>query len=196
MGTTATDYVPYKSWSGMMGRSFSLSVKKRKPYYEDSTCCKEWLKLSSYAMWYENYMKGFVNRKWQLDKDIILAGNEVYGPEGCCLVPNYVNVILADSAATRGDNPIGVGFLRNRSETTKCYISQIRLRGKNTYLGSFFTPEEAHKEWQIAKQEAILDVISRYEKEPVVDKRVVDGLFERISKLKEDVSKSKITQKL
>ena len=43
-----------------------------------------------------------------LDKDIIVVDDKVYGPEVCAFVDPSLNMFTTDSAAARGEWPIGV----------------------------------------------------------------------------------------
>lgn len=90
----------YAAWASMLKRCYS----GRYPTYKGCSVCTEWLTLSNFREWHNvNYHEG-----WALDKDILIPGNKVYRPEACRCVPGYINSVLLDSGAVRGDLPVGV----------------------------------------------------------------------------------------
>jgi len=177
----------YLVWSGVIARGFSYKEKLKNPAYKDVTVCPEWLLFSNFRRWWvENNVRG-----WQLDKDIINKGNLVYCPESCIYIPGYINNLLTDCAAARGDYPLGVDKYRNR------FRSHVNCGECQKYLGYFNTPEQAHKAWQIGKIEVIKEAIDKYTEEAnslgVFDVRVTSALTDRISMLEDDVANGRET---
>jgi hypothetical protein len=108
------------------------------------------LYFSQFKAWYdENYREGF-----QLDKDILVPGNKIYSPESCRYVPPYINSLLLDCGASRGELPLGID--RNRTAfRAACSNRQGKRVSRN-----FGTVEDAvawYKETKkcIVKQQAI-----------------------------------------
>ena len=79
----------YQAWTNMLQRCYSLAWHKKYPTYIGCQVCEEWLYYSKFKKWYEeNYREGF-----ELDKDILIDGERVYGPKTCAFVPHYINSI-------------------------------------------------------------------------------------------------------
>ena len=92
---------------------------------------------------------------WQgkaLDKDVLCPGNKHYSPETCVLISESLNNLLTGRDAKRGDCPKGVVNSRGR------YRARVGGNGKRKEVGSFDTPEEAHKAYCIAKGIQIREV--------------------------------------
>lgn len=179
----------YGTWKDAIRRGFSYKTKLRQPTYKDVTVCPEWLLFSNFRNWWvENNVRG-----WQLDKDILQKGNLVYCPDSCIYVPRHVNNLLTDSAAIRGDYPLGVTKDKN---LFRAQISTIISRTRK-FLGCFNTPEQAHEAWQIGKIEAITEAIDKYTEESnsldVFDIRIVSALNDRIATLEDDIDNGRET---
>lgn len=177
----------YEAWENIITRSHSFKFKQSNPTYKDVTVCPEWLLFSNFRDWWvENNV-----REWQLDKDILQKGNLVYCPDSCIYVPDYINLLLMDCAAARGDYQLGV------SEDRGKFQSRVRRNGCRKYLGYFNTPELAHAAWQIGKIEVIKEAIDKYTEEAnslgVFDVRVVNVLNDRISILEDDAANGRET---
>lgn len=179
----------YNDWEGAIRRGCSSELKQKRPTYKYVAVCSEWLLFSNFRDWWvDNSVRG-----WQLDKDILQKGNLVYSPESCVYVPNYINSLLTDSAAARGECRLGIYFDKHANK----FKSQVSLNGKRKHLGLFHTPEQAHKAWQIGKIGAIKDAINKYTEEAnflgVFDVRIVNALNERISTLEDDIANGRET---
>lgn len=110
---------------------------------------------------------------WQgmhLDKDILVPGNKMYGPEFCRYVPQEINKIPM-SGRKRQDKdstmPMGVHFteytiqdgsLGNLARPYRACVSHF-INNQTIDLGRWTTPEEAHKQYQKAKAETIFESI-------------------------------------
>lgn len=118
-------------------------------HYIVCSVCKEWHNFQNFAEWfYENYnpetMQG-----WHLDKDILVKGNKIYSPETCCFVPQEINNLFPNKPSKRGDYPVGVKKAKNR------FTAVVSINGKNKFIGSFKTPEEAFAAYKVAKEKHI-----------------------------------------
>lgn len=131
----------FSYWYNMLNRSYNPKYKEKNATYLEVTCCKEWLLFTNFAIWFKgNYIEGY-----QLDKDLLVKDNKIYSPNNCIFIPQKINSFLTLSNAQSGKLPIGVTLHKGR------FISRISTEGTN--LGSFDTPELAHKAWQKVKLE-------------------------------------------
>lgn len=181
-----------KNWYGVVTRAYSEVFKSRQPTYENVTVHPDWLTGSNFknSKIHDHYVPGYC-----LDKDILVPGNKQYSEAACRYVPYYVNNVLIDRGNSRGDQPLGVST-HGKGFRANCRQLQQDGKSKKVYLGTFSTPELAHREWQTAKIVAIEKVIVRYKTEPMPLREIIAALKLRIRKLKNDIRKKRITVKL
>ena len=105
----------YDTWIHMLNRCYSEKYQTKKPTYRGCSVCDGWLLLSNFKVWFDaNYRDGM-----SLDKDILVQGNKVYSPETCRFVPGYVNTLLTDAGAIRGELPLGVSARKPNPKTSR-----------------------------------------------------------------------------
>ena len=154
MSISGRDIPSYTHWHSMLGRCYDPKCQAKYPTYIGCTVCQEWLLFSNFKKFYdENYKEGFV-----LDKDILKIGNKVYSPETCRFVPVYLNSLLIDSGAIRGDLPLGVSSLKPSIKSHRINIT-YRARCSNGYRKPitkiFKTVEEAQEWYSITKKSIV-----------------------------------------
>jgi hypothetical protein len=149
----------YDRWKQMLGRCYSDKWQTSHPTYIGCSVCEEWKIFSVFKQWFdENYIEGF-----ELDKDILVEGNKIYGPNTCRFIPNYLNTILNDCRSSRGDFPMGVYECKpnkgNGTITTKYRARCSNAHGKR--LTKVFKTIPEAQSWysatkhQIVKERAI-----------------------------------------
>lgn len=105
-----------QTWNNMLKRCYNPKVQAKHPTYIGCSVDPVWHKLSDFREWFLiHYKEGF-----ELDKDILLPGNKVYGPDACRFVPQYINLLLTGSGAARGNLPLGVSLQKNGSYRARC----------------------------------------------------------------------------
>ena len=130
-----------RAWANILKRACNPKCHAAHPTYSDVTVCKEWHSFTAFRTWWlENYREG-----GHLDKDMLSVGNREYGPDSCIYVPQWLNSFTIDSAASRGELPIGVSFCNK----TGMYQSNCSnpITGKQHRLGYFTAHEEAYEAW-------------------------------------------------
>lgn len=132
----------YEVWCSMLKRCYV----NPKPTYTSVTVCSEWLIFTNFAKWFKNnYTKGA-----QLDKDLLVKNNKIYGPTTCIFTPPYINSFLTTRAVERGEYPIGVSKVHGSTG----YQSRISDNlGGRIYLGYSEDFMHCHRLWQKAKLE-------------------------------------------
>lgn len=152
----------FERWSNILYRCYAKKANITNPTYEGVTVCNEWLTFSNFKQWVES--QPYENM--ELDKDILLFNNKEYCPEACRFVPKYVNRLLTLHGNARGLWPVGVSKKglspRQVNESERPFVTTISLNGVFTQLGRKKTPMEAHKVWQLAKAEAIDNVVEKW----------------------------------
>lgn len=77
----------YICWHNMLRRCYCPKEKERQPWYEACSVEPCWLNFQVFAKWYyENFKEGY-----ELDKDMKVSGNKVYGPNTCQFVHPTIN---------------------------------------------------------------------------------------------------------
>ena len=171
----------YAAWHDMLVRCYDANLRKKFPTYADCSVVKEWRLFSNFNQWFtENYIEGY-----DLDKDILVPGNKVYGPDTCVFVSHALNSLLTDRGGCTGEHPLGVHFRKERQK----YVARISTEKGRVYLGSFPTPLEAHRAWQLAKA----DILESF---PTDNPRVRKALDLRALQLRTDHAHGRITNKL
>lgn len=152
----------YEVWRAMLNRGYSRTFKDKNPSYENVSVCSGWFDYCEFLEWYENQPNG---DGWQLDKDLIKKGNQIYSPDHCCILPIEINSLLKNRSADRGKYPVGVYY----REKYNNYQS-----GGGVYLGVYSTPEEAfnvYKEW---KENKLLTLSRKYSN--ILDGKVIEAM--------------------
>lgn len=77
----------YNTWRHMICRCYAETSVIAYPTYVNCTVCDEWHDYQVFSKWYEeNYIEGY-----ELDKDLLIDGNKVYGPDTCVFVSHFDN---------------------------------------------------------------------------------------------------------
>lgn len=145
---TPTSTCPYyQLWVSMLRRCYRSVEQLRDPTYVECSVVPEWHYLSAFMEWVKQ-------QDWQgkaLDKDLLVPGNKVYGPDTCVFVSLQVNNFLTDRARHRR---YGLGVVYRPNGKYQAICSQ--LGNGQAYLGTFDTPEEAHEAWRAEKHRLAL----------------------------------------
>lgn len=97
--------IEYLCWQRMIGRCYDRNNISHE-YYKDCIVCDEWHNYQNFADWHkENYPND--GNKYALDKDIIVNGNRVYGPDFCKFVSTGDNTQKSHSKHYRAISPNG-----------------------------------------------------------------------------------------
>lgn len=159
----------YTRWAQIIHRCYSKSYHKTHPSYISCTICEEWKLFSNFKRWMEQ-------QDWkgkELDKDILVIGNTVYGPDTCYFVSGKVNKFFR--CYKTKNLPIGVSFEK--------YTGKFKAQcGEDKTLGRFEDSDVAHKAWQKVKYE---QAIALYLQES--DSVVKQAIHNFASSIREDM---------
>lgn len=89
----------YHQWISMLERCHSDEHKFRN--YFDKSVDESWFCFQNFAIWAKG-QRGWNLKGWQLDKDILVKGNNLYCPDNCCFVPHRINSLIIKSNAPLG----------------------------------------------------------------------------------------------
>ena len=164
----------YKCWMRMLIRCYSESFLCRNPTYVGVSVCDSWLLFSNFREWWVLH----VVDDWELDKDLLHLGNTVYAPDNCVFVPKWLNRFLNDSAARRGEFPIGVYYHKRDRK----FRAQLSLgEGPQITIGNFDTPDAAYGAWLSAK---LNHALSKKTEMDAIDVRIFPNVMRRIETMK------------
>lgn len=156
-------------WLGMKQR-----VGKVRAYLD---CEIEWKSESEFRDWMYRQVGSMVEN-FELDKDVLVKGNRIYGSDTCAFVPQEINMLFSGcyKAARRGQYPIGVSFNKGSGHFV-AQMSDRQENGLDKYLGSFPTVEEAFACYKIAKEAKIKRLADKWKDQ--IDPRVYEALLRR-----------------
>ena len=146
----------YTTWTNMFKRCYSEKLRNQ-PTYIDCKVDERWFDFNVYLEWFnDNYKDGY-----QLDKDILIKGNNKYSLDTCCFVPAEINGTLTIRKLHRGDLPLGVSV----DCATKKFKARCGYDGKRLSLGLFDTPEEAFNAYVKTKKKELFRLATKYKGE-------------------------------
>lgn len=128
--------------------------------YASVTICDEWRIFSNFYKWFKEHYRYDLaenNIKLEMDKDLISGReNKLYSPKTVVFIPKLVNAYITK----RVDNPTGFTGIK---KVGKRYLARLHMLGEKneTHLGTFDTPEEAHRAYVVAKNKG-LDKVKEY----------------------------------
>lgn len=161
----------FRKWRSMIERCYSAKSLERNPTYAGCTVSEEWHTFSNFRSW-------MMAQNWeglQLDKDILIEGNEIYSADTCVFVTQMVNKFTTDSRATRGEWLIGVDWDKRMGKFRARCCNPFSK--KNESLGYFASEVGAHRAWRKRKLELAHELAAIQ-----TDPRVAEALIRRYSK--------------
>ena len=158
----------YARWIAILRRCYDEPSRCNRPTYAGCTVSEEWHRFSAFKAWMEA-------QDWQgkdVDKDLLVSGNRVYGPDTCCLISRSINCLVREitkHAKSEHGLPAGVDFdPKNQRYRSRAHCV---ITGKRIQLGYFETPSKAHFAWLEFKR-AQAEVLAQEQ----VDQRVASAL--------------------
>lgn len=147
----------YKIWVGVLRRCYSEEFLVKNPTYRGCTVHPEWHNFQNFAEWYVN--NEFYGLGYELDKDLLVSGNRVYGSRTCCLVPKEINLLFSKESVKVSKYPLGVVL----DKATGLYKASVSKYNKAKGLGYFKSAEEASKAYIYQKDLHVKEVTKYWE---------------------------------
>lgn len=160
----------YQIWHSMIKRTCDDKTKTKHKGYEKTRVCTEWLSFNAFKSWVESPDSGY-KEDYELDKDILGGGLDIYSPETCCFVHPRINKLLIHRKGRGSKLPLGVSRCGNKFSA---YCSHGH---KIINLGTFATPEDAFEAYKSDKEAYIKQVAQEYFDNGNMHKRIYDALM-------------------
>lgn len=142
----------YSIWSGMLCRCYSENKKDIDRIYDGCQVDSKWHNFQNFAKYFEErYVEGY-----QIDKDLLVDGNKIYGEDTCIFLPPLVNIFLATKKAGNKSGYVGVSFAKAANKW-KAYICGFGT-GKTINLGFFTDIEDASNAYKDARKIEVVKV--------------------------------------
>lgn len=136
-------------WRSIVARCSPRSAMRRQsPAYAGCKLHRDWAEFQPFAIWHSSQPGHKLG--YEVDKDLLLPGNMVYGPKRCCLLPRAIN------------GAIRVPKGRLRLPGTTKLKSGWSSTGVGAYLGMFPTELEAHQAYCLNKEEHVRKLAAEY----------------------------------
>lgn len=163
----------YQVWSSMSRRcKVGGKIQTSRPTYGGCALSDEFSDFQHFAPWYQDQI-GYGIQDYEVDKDLLVPGNKVYGPLSCVLLPEGLNAFLASKIRNRGKYLQGVSVCRKTGK----FCAAMRVGGDKVWLGRFSTEVAAHDAYKAAKAQEVSKWCSRLRRgEFVIDPRVLPAL--------------------
>lgn len=173
------DYLPlcdgvhtleYSTWKGMYNRAYSEKFLAKKPTYRGCSVASEWDCFQDFGSWTESAI-GWGNPTWNIDKDLLIRGNKVYGPDTCVMLPHNLNMLIVNRLGGRGEYPVGVHKAHDRNQ----YTAQFKEFDGRSGLKRFWTVDEAFNYYKLNKERVIKEAAEIYKDQ--IDPRAYQALM-------------------
>ncbi len=129
--------------------------------------CKNAFKdFQEFAEWHTDhpdYDKGY-----ELDKDLLVAGNKTYSPTTCTLLPSQLNTLFRQRHKRSVDLPNGVTRRGNKYVVDFAFSSES-LSTERVYSGRLETPDAAFNFYKQLKESVVLRLADEYKGSICID---------------------------
>ena len=149
----------YIIWHGMLMRCYDPKYQEKYPTYKGCEVEEHLLNFQHMGEWLDKNYYEVPGERMHLDKDILCKGNKLYSRETCIFVPERINTLFTKCDENRGENPIGITPRQSGNYQVKCCNGY----GKQIYLGTYSTEDEAFQVYKNYKEKVIKEVIDSYE---------------------------------
>lgn len=173
----------YNHWKLMLRRVF------KDKGYTNCSICADWLKLSSYHLWYTANCPD-LSKKWVVDKDLLSGSMPIYSPGTCLVMDQKLNMKITGGNQKSSAFPVGVYYDTARGNYQGYFNCDQKRKIKR-----FSTAREAHRFWQKGKIETLYSLIANNELNHLCPD-VLGGVYLLISYLTQAYLSDRVTYSL
>jgi hypothetical protein len=158
----------YSTWKGMFDRCYGQKTDGRNKTYIGCSVSSEWIHFSKFSTWVTAQLY-WGDDEVELDKDLLVEGNNVYSSETCLIVPKVVNNFFPQNIT----EDVGVTYFPNRKKPwrAKCGCG----KGNDKWVVYFATKKEAQHAYLQEKTEKANTIAKTLK-----DKKVKDAFLNRL----------------
>lgn len=166
-----SDHPLYMLWASVKRRCNPNSpIHKNQRTYNNVSLDPRFESSDDFVRWADEQIGSDRWPEFHLDKDLLVPGNKVYGPDTCCFLPKAINSALGIVQSNSSSYP-GVSFCKQTSR----YMATIRIDGVKQFLGRFDTPEAAFGVYCAAKRGEVTTKASIWKEQ--LDPKVYQALL-------------------
>lgn len=159
----------FRTWVRVIERCYSSEFHSKNPTYSNCTMSKDWLNYQTFAEWFYSVPNGGKSG-FEIDKDLRVMGSKTYSKNTCSFVPQEINKLLNDSAASRGKYPLGV------KPNNKGFMARININNVSVCLGTYSTAGLAYEAYKKAKEQYVRSMADKWKN--YLDDKVYANLIE------------------
>lgn len=181
-------YYYYSSMKARVGTGKKALHDAFPSVYDNRSLCKAWQGDQGYkafCLWCDN-TEGFNlfdkdGRRWQLDKDFLSTGNNLYSPVKCCFIPQSINSMIKPNHKGKVTNDKYRTICKGVTESkTKDGVISYRVSCCGKYLGKFSDLLSARIAYD--NHFKLNLKIKLFDYFPMLDERVLESIVKMIDK--------------
>ena len=157
----------YRKWSSMLSRCYSKKFQEKWPTYIGCSVDKRWHSFMAFREWVLSQPDW---EECELDKDLLVSGNKIYGPDTCIFIPQYINAFMTDSRSNTSSLPVGV-----IKKTKNTYVAQVCLLKSGRWRSRGVTDIELAEFIYKEKKLQVAEIISA----SLLDKRIAIAIIKK-----------------
>ena len=152
----------YNKWVKCLERCYSEPYLNSHPTYRGCSIDLRWHRFSDFKRWMKT-------KNWagmELDKDLKVIGNKVYGPDKCLFIPKPINSLISAEGKERDGMPKGV--------YPRMTIGAERYQVIHGYkcIGTFSCKQDASKAYINSKISSVKEIAAGFD-----DKEISEALY-------------------
>jgi len=141
-----------KLWLGMIHRCYRVGYSEDRPAYAGCSVASEWHNLQNFKSWVIEQMNlDFYQEGWELDKDLLVRGNKIYGPNTCVFLPSRLNQLQQVKKNSTYNYLPGVNFDKEKGK----FKAEVNFDGKRYYLPRKFSELECFLDYKELKERLV-----------------------------------------
>lgn len=152
-GGSRTDEYAY--WESMMKRVYNPQTESYARPYRDCSVSEVWHNFQNFAEWCQG-QEGFSKNGFQLDKDLLVKGNKVYGPDTCCFLPGHANCAMTGMKHFNTSGYTGV------EKNEYGFSAAITMCSVGVSIGTFDSAEKASFMYKSIKEAYVRSLAQVY----------------------------------
>jgi len=150
-GKYKSSTMSYFRWVDILLRCYDKEQQEKSPSYKGCSVHPDWHNFQVFAKWFEeNYVEGF-----EIDKDILVKGNKIYGPSTCCFVPKEINLLITVKRKRMSSLPTGLTKIGDK----------FMVSVNSKYKGIYTTQEEASQVYKSEKGKEIKILADKFKRQ-------------------------------